>query len=96
MQENLSKLVSLLEHKLYLLTELITKQEGFKEFLMNPAWERLPEAMRPQEKLMLKLRQVQSAQDYLMGELARGFHVAQIPNLKTQIQRPKSPPSNKQ
>ncbi len=83
MQEHLSKLVSLLEHKTYLLNRLIRKQEDFKDFLMRPQWEQLPSIMQPQEDLMLKLRQVQSAQDYLLSELARAANVAQIPNLKS-------------
>ena len=83
MQEHLSKLVSLLEHKLYLLNKMVRKQEEFKDFLLQPNWDRLPGIMKPREDLMLKLRQVQSAQDFLMGELARVANVPRIPNLRS-------------
>ncbi len=83
MQDNLSKLVSLLEHKHHLLQELIRCQEQFKTYLAQPEWSRFNEMTRPQEDMLLKLRQIQAAQDYLLGELSRDLNLPKIKNLKS-------------
>jgi len=83
MQDNLGKLVSLLEHKHHHLQELIRRQEQFKEYLTRPEWTRFNEVTRPQEGMLLKLRQIQAAQDYLLGELSRSLNIPKVPNLKS-------------
>lgn len=83
MQDNLSKLVSLLEHKHHLLEELIQCQERFKEYLTRPEWSRFNEMTQPQGEKLLKLRQIQAAQDYLLGELCRSLNVPKVQNLKS-------------
>lgn len=71
MRDVLEKLISLLEHKTEVLNELIERQEGLKRFLIKPDWSKYMDMTRPQEELLNRLRQIQSAQDYLMGDLAK-------------------------
>ncbi len=71
MRDYLEKLLSLLDHKYDVLQELIERQEGFKQFLIKPDWPRFYEVTAPQEKLLTRLRQTQSAQDYLLTELGK-------------------------
>ncbi|MDJ0835302.1 MAG: flagellar export chaperone FlgN [Acidobacteriota bacterium] len=71
MREYLEKLLSLLEHKHEILGDLIDRQETFKRFLIKPEWARFYQVTLPQEQLLNRLRQIQSAQDYLLAELAK-------------------------
>jgi len=71
MREHLEKLLALLEHKHDVLGELIDGQSALKRYLINPSWTGFLEMTRPQEALLNRLRQIQSAQDYLLGELAK-------------------------
>ena len=75
MRETLEKILALLEHKHVVLRELIERQQEFKRFLIKPEWTRFLEVTRPQEELLNRLRQIQSAQDYLMGDLVRHFRL---------------------
>ena len=71
MREFLEKLLALLEHKHEVLGSLIEGQAALKRFLINPNWTEFFEMTRPQEALLNRLRQIQSAQTYLLGELAK-------------------------
>ena len=82
MQDHLCKLVSLLEHKDLVLQDLIAGQERFKDFLSQPQWSRFNEVTYPQEELLVKLQQLQAAQDYLMSELTRSLKVQKLSTLK--------------
>jgi len=75
MRDYLEKLLSLLDHKYDVLLELIERQEGFKQFLIKPDWPRFYEMTAPQEKLLTRLRQTQSAQDYLLTEMGKRFRL---------------------
>ena len=82
MKDLYGKLIALLERKREVLAELIEKQQTFKEFLTQPRWSRFPEVTRPQEDLLVNLRQIHSAQDYLLSELSREMKIARPGNLK--------------
>lgn len=71
MRETLEKLLSLLEHKQTVLQELIERQQAFKTFLIRPDWKKYYDVTKPQEELLNRLRQIQSAQDYLLSDLGR-------------------------
>ncbi len=82
MEDLLEKLIALLERKHEALQRLISGQERFKQFLVKPRWSKFADVTQPQESLLLKLRQMQAAQDYLLASLAGKLGKAEIATIK--------------
>ena len=82
MRDLYGKLIALLERKHEVLGDLVAKQEAFRDFLTRPQWSRFTDVTRPQEELLVNLRQIHSAQDYLLVELAREMEIPRPNSLK--------------